>query len=502
MDILISLGHGMLVALEPINLLYVLVGVFLGTAVGILPGIGPSLTIALLLPITAGVNPSAVFMMFAGIYYGAQYGGSTTTILINTPGEATSVVTALEGYQMARRGRAGAALATAAIGSFVAGNIAAVAMMFFSPILVKFALRFGPAEYFALMVLAVTTITGLLGAQVLKGLASLFIGLALGLVGMDLQTGQARFTFGFSELLDGIDVVIIAVGLFGVGEMLWMASRSSEELEEKAVLDGPVGMTREEWSRSWLPWLRGSGLGFAIGSLPAGGGEIPTFLSYAIERKLSRRPKEWGKGAIEGVAGPEAANNAAAGGSLMPLLTLGIPTSATAAIMLAAFNQYGLQPGPLLFVNSADLVWGLIASLYIGNVMLLVLNLPMIPLWVRVLDVPKPQLYAAILIFATLGAWSLNGSYFDLGIIFLVGCLSFAFRCFSIPLGPLILGFILGPRLEQEFRRALAVSAGDYLTFFERPISLTIFIVAALMFAAPFVYQLWNTRRIRAALLS
>ncbi len=499
MDVLSSLAQGFAVALQPHNLLYALIGVTLGTAIGVLPGIGPALTIALLLPVTLKFDPTSAFIMFAGIYYGGMYGGSTTSILVNTPGETASVVTALEGYEMARRGRAGAALATAAIGSFVAGNLATLGLMLFAPILVVVALMFGPAEYFALMVLAFTTVTGLVGKSLPKAMFSLFLGLLIGLIGIDMQTGQARYTLGVPELLDGIEVVNIAVGLFAVGEVFWVASTLKRSREEVTTVRGPVLMTREEWGRSWRPWLRGSLFGFSIGSLPAGGAEIPTFLSYNTEKRLSRHPDEWGKGAIEGVAGPEAANNAAAGGAMMPLLTLGLPTSATAAIMLAAFQQYGLQPGPLLFQNSRDLVWGLIASLYIGNLMLLVLNLPLIRLWVKLLEIPRPLLYSGILVFATLGVWSLSNSVVDLVTMYVIGVVGYAMRRLDFPIGPVILGVVLGPRIEQEFRRALAISQGDPTTFLTRPISLIILILAALAIFGPYLPAVWARLRGREA---
>jgi putative tricarboxylic transport membrane protein len=495
MDVFASLAQGFAVALQPHNLLYALLGVTLGTAIGVLPGIGPALTIALLLPVTLKVDPTSAFIMFAGIYYGGMYGGSTTSILVNTPGETASVVTAMEGYQMARRGRGGAALATAAIGSFVAGNLATLGLMLFAPILVVVALMFGPAEYFALMVLALTTVTGLVGRSLSKAMFSLFLGLAIGLIGIDLQTGQARYTLGVPELLDGISVVNIAVGLFAVGEVFWVASTLKSATEEVTSVRGSVWMTALEWARSWKAWLRGSLLGFSIGSLPAGGAEIPTFLSYTLEKRLSRHPEEWGKGAIEGVAGPEAANNAAAGGAMMPLLTLGLPTSATAAIMLAAFQQYGLQPGPLLFQSSRDLVWGLIASLYIGNLMLLVLNLPLIRLWVKLLEVPRPLLYSGILVFATLGVWSLSNSVVDLITMYLIGVVGYLMRRLDFPIGPTILGVVLGPRIEQEFRRALAISQGDVATFFTRPISLAILLIAALVLVGPYVPRFWSRLR-------
>ncbi len=485
MDVFANLLQGFAVALTPQNLLYAAIGVTLGTAIGVLPGIGPALTVALLLPVTSQIDPTGAFIMFAGIYYGGMYGGSTTSILLNTPGETASVVTAMEGFQMAKRGRGGAALATSAIGSFVAGNIATLSLTLFAPVLVGIALLFGPAEYFALMVLAFTTVTGLVGRSLPKALFSLFLGLAIGLIGIDLQTGQARYTLGVPELLDGIEVVNVAVGLFAVGEVLYVASTLKRSREEIVSVRGSVWMTAREWARSWKPWLRGSVLGFSIGSLPAGGAEIPTFLSYNIEKRLSPHRDEWGKGAIEGVAGPEAANNASAGGAMMPLLTLGLPTSATTAIMLAAFQQYGLQPGPLLFESSGDLVWGLIASLYIGNLMLLVLNLPLIRLWVKLLEIPRPLLYSGILVFASLGVWSLSNSIVDLITMYVIGVLGYALRRLDFPLGPIILGVVLGPRIEQEFRRAMSLSLGDPTTFLTRPVSAGILLIAALALLGP-----------------
>ena len=455
MEALQGLADGFLVALTPINLMWALVGVLLGTVVGILPGIGPALTVALLLPVTFRLEPLGSFIMFAGIYYGGMYGGSTTSILLNTPGESASIITALEGNQMARRGRGGAALATAAIGSFVAGTLATLALTFVAPLMVDVALRFGPADYFALMVLAFTTVASLLGSSPLRGLTGLFLGLGLGLVGIDLQTGQARYTLGVPELFDGVNVIIVAVGLFAVGEAFYVASRLRRGGQDVIPIRGSVWMNRAEWGRSWRPWLRGSLLGFPLGALPAGGAEIPTFLSYALEKRLSKHPEEFGQGAIEGVAGPEAANNAAAAGVLVPLLTLGLPTSATAAVMLAAFQQFGLQPGPLLFQNSPELVWGLIASLYIGNTMLLVLNLPLVGLWVRLLFIPRPLLYAGILLFAVLGTYSLNNSVIDLVILLIIGFVGFLMRRYGFPVAPAVVGMILGPLAEQQFRRII-----------------------------------------------
>jgi putative tricarboxylic transport membrane protein len=494
METLAALGHGFAVAITPFNLLWALVGVSLGTAVGVLPGIGPALTVALLLPVTFNLDPTAAFIMFAGIYYGGMYGGSTTAILLNAPGESGSIITAVEGNVMARKGRGGPALATAAIGSFVAGTLATLALTFVAPLMVQFALRFSPAAYFALMVLAFTTVTAVLGSSLARGLASLFLGLALGLVGIDLQTGQARFTLGIPELLDGIDVVVVAVGLFAVGETFYMAARHRFEREEISPVTGSVWMSREDWARSWKPWLRGSALGFPFGALPAGGAEIPTFLSYMAEKRLSDRPEEFGRGAIEGVAGPEAANNAAAAGVLVPLLALGLPTSATPAILLAAFQHYGLQPGPLLFASEPELVWGLIASLYIGNAMLLVLNLPLVGLWVRLLAIPRPLLYAGILVFATLGAYTLNHNIVDLILLYVIGVLGFGMRMLDVPVAPAVIGLILGPLAEQQFRRALAISQGDLSVFFTDLLSLALLIIAALALLGPLAWR-WRGRR-------
>ncbi len=485
METLAALGHGFSVALTPINLFWSLLGVTVGTAIGVLPGIGPALTVALLLPVTSNLEPTSAFIMFAGIYYGAMYGGSTTSILLNTPGESGSIVTAIDGNMMARKGRGAQALATAAIGSFVAGTIATLALTFVAPVMVKLALLFGPAEYFALMVLALTTVTAVLGDSLTRGLASLLFGLALGLVGIDLQTGQARFTLGIPELLDGIDTVVVAVGLFAVGETLFNAARFRFEKEELYALTGSMWMSREDWARSWKPWLRGTAFGFPIGALPAGGSEIPTFLSYLTENRLEKNPEELGHGAIEAVAGPEAANNAAAAGTLAPLLSLGLPTSATAAIMLAAFQQYGLQPGPLLFESNPDLVWGMIASLYIGNVLLIVLNLPLAGVWVKLLKVPRPWLYGGILTFATLGAYSLNNNVVDLVVLWVIGLIGFGMRVLDVPVAPAVVGLILGPLAEQQFRRALSISQGDPSVFFTHPISAAILIIALLLVLVP-----------------
>jgi len=482
-------------ALTPVNLLYALVGVTLGTLVGVLPGIGPAMTVALLLPITFTVPPASAFIMFAGIYYGGMYGGSTTSILLNTPGESSSMITALEGNKMARRGRAAQALATAAIGSFVAGTIATTLLVFAAPAVVSFAISFGPEDYFALAVLAFTAVSSVLSRSVVRGLASLTLGLMIGLIGIDQQTGQARLTLGIPQLLDGVDVVIVAVGLFALGEALYVASRLRHAPPE-VVPVGRAWMGRSDWGRSWRPWLRGTALGFPFGALPGGGAEIPTFLSYAAEKRLARgvAREEYGKGAIEGVAGPEAANNASAAGTLVPLLTLGLPTSATAAIMLAAFQQYGLQPGPQLFDHNPALVWGMIASLFIGNTMLLVLNLPLAPLWAKLLRIPRPYLYAGIITFAALGVYALNASAVDLVLLFLLGLLGFAMRRFGLPIAPAVIGLILGPMAEIQLRRALAIGAGDVTTLVRSPVAVVLLVLSLLALLTPLV-RAWLSRR-------
>ncbi|OZI42919.1 tripartite tricarboxylate transporter permease [Bordetella genomosp. 4] len=474
-----SLMAGFAVALQPAHLMWAFVGSLLGTAIGVLPGIGPALTIALLLPVTVKLAPTAAFIMFAGVLYGAMYGGSTTSILLNTPGESGSMMTALEGNKMARAGRGAAALATAAIGSFVAGTLATLGLTFLAPAIAELAFVFGPADYFALMLLAFTSVSVVLGTSRVRGFIALFLGLAMGVVGIDGPSGQARLAFGSPDLLDGIDITVVLVSLFAVGEILYVASRYRNAPPAVNPLSGGRWMTRQDWRRSWKPWLRGTALGFPIGALPAGGSEVPTFLSYTIERRLSPHKEEFGKGAIEGVAGPEAANNAAAAGILVPLLTLGLPTSATAAVLLAAFQSYGLQPGPFLFVNSADLVWGLIASLYVGNLMLLVLNLPLVGLWVRLLLVPRPYLYAGILVFAMVGIWGVGTSWMDLLLMFVIGLAGYVMRVYDFPIAPVLIGLILGPLAETQLRRALSIGEGNPLVLVSSPLSAT-FIVLAL----------------------
>jgi putative tricarboxylic transport membrane protein len=496
MEIWNQLLQGFATAGTPVNLMWAFVGCALGTAVGVLPGIGPATAVAMLLPITAKVDATASMIFFSGIYYGAMYGGSTTSILLNTPGETATMVTAMEGNKMAKSGRAGAALATAAIGSFFAGSVATVLVTLFAPLVAEFAVKLGPPEYFCLMLLAFTTVSAVLGQSTLRGLTALFVGLAIGLVGMDQITGQARYTGNVPELLDGIDIVLVAVGLFAVAEALHavLFEGKAKESENKM---SRVSMTRSDWRRSIPAWIRGTAIGAPFGCIPAGGTEIPTFLSYATEKKLAKgdNQAEFGKqGAIEGVAGPEAANNAAVTCAMIPLLTLGIPVSNTTAVLLGAFQNYGIQPGPQLFSSSSALVWALIASLYIGNVMLLVLNLPMIGLWVKLLKVPKAQLYAGILIFATVGAYGMRQSAFDLFLLYGVGVLGLVMRRFSFPTAPVVVGMILGPLAEAQLRNAIAMGEGSPLVFLQRPMSLTLLVIVVLVLLVPRIVKRLSRR--------
>lgn len=496
MDVVASLAGGFATALTPINLVYALVGVVLGTAIGVLPGIGPALTISLLLPLTFKLDVIPAFIMFGGIYYGAMYGGSTTSILVNTPGESASVVTSIDGYQMAKKGRAGAALATSAIGSFVAGTLATIGLMFLATALVGIAVRIGPPEYFAIMILALAAVTSLSGTSVPKAAFATLLGLLLGMVGTDNQTGQLRMTFGISELENGIDVVLGAIGLFAIGEVLWYAATlRGQQAEERQTVRGSVWMTGDEFRRSVPAWLRGSGLGFVIGVLPGAGATIASFLSYAIEKTVSRRPREFGHGAIEAVAAPEAANNASAGGALVPLLGLGIPGSGTTAVMLAAFQIYGLQPGPLLFTQRPDLVWGLIASLYVANVALLVLNLPLVGLWVKLLDIPRPLLYAGIVVVSSVGVYSLDRRVSDLVVVFVLGVLGFLLRRYDYPLAPVILGLVLGSLIDNNFRRAMIMTDGSLLGLVTRPATAIILTLALAFLMLPYLLRLYARAR-------
>ena len=481
-------------ALSAQNLMYGLLGTFLGTLVGVLPGIGPALAIALLLPVTFSVEPTSALIMFAAVFYGAMYGGSTTSILLKTPGEAGAVITSLEGHQMAKRGRAGAALTTAALGSFVAGLIATIFLAAAAPALAELALKVQPAGYVALILAAFITVGTLLGSSKVRGLVSLSIGLIIGLVGLDQQTGISRINFGIQDATDGIEVIVVVISFFALGEVIYYASRFKDEAWKVLPVKGKVWMDRNDFKRSWKPWLRGTAIGFPMGIIPAGGSEVPTFMSYSLEKKLSKNKDEFGSGAIEGVAGPEAANNANAAGVLVPLLALGLPTSATAAIMLVALRNFNIQPGPMLFELNAPLVWTLIASLFIGNTLLLLINLPLIRIWIKLLQIPRHYLYAGITTFGLLGAYSLNNSLFDMRMALILGFVGYLFRRFGVPNTPLVLGVILGPVLEIQFRQAIQLSNGDYSILLAGLLPKAIYLGLVLVIFLPNVINLFKKR--------
>ncbi|GAB3273871.1 tripartite tricarboxylate transporter permease [Kineosporia babensis] len=477
-----SLGHladGFGTALTPINILWVFLGALMGTAVGVLPGLGSAMAVALLLPVTFTLDPTAAFIMFAGVYYGGLFGDSITGILLNTPGNSTAIAGTFEGHKMALNGRAPQALATSAIGAFTGGLLATTLVALFSPFLAEAATSFGPAEFFALTVVAFIATAAIVADSVIKGMTALGIGLGIAMVGIDTQSGALRFTAGVPELFDGISVLVVTVGLLALGEVLYIASRRRHS-DNTSLINGTGRpfLSRAEFREALPAWLRGTAIGVPFGAIPVGGAEIPTFLSYGVERNLdSKQPEpQFGKqGAIRGVAGPESAGNATAGTAMGALLTLGLPTSATAAIMLAAFQQYGLQPGPLLFDRAGDLVWALIASLFIGLVVLLILNLPFAPLWAQLLRVPKPYLYAGITTFAVLGTYAAASSLIDLALLVAIGLLGFLMRRHDIPLAPVLIAVILGPLAETEMRRTLAISEGSYAAFFDGPIVLIIY---------------------------
>lgn len=480
MELLDNLALGLSVALSAENMLYCLLGTLLGTLIGVLPGLGPTATIAILLPITFGLPPAASLIMLAGIYYGAQYGGSTTSILVNLPGEASSVVTCLDGYQMARQGRAGPALTVAALGSLFAGCIGTLCLALFGPPLAKAALSFGPAEYFSLMVLGLVAAVVLSSGSLIKAIGMIFMGLMLGCVGTDVNTGVARYTFGFHELGDGIDFIVVAMGVFALAEIM----RNLEKPQDRSVLSRPIGRlrpSREEMRRSVGPILRGTTLGSLVGALPGAGAVISSFMSYALEKRISKHPERFGNGAIEGVAGPESANNACAQTAFIPLLTLGIPGGAVTALMLGALMIHGIAPGPQVMTRNPDVFWGLIASMWVGNVFLVILNLPMIGIWVRLLHLPYRVLFPAILMFCCIGVFSLNNSTFDVMLMVIFGAFGYLLLKFGCEPAPMLLGFILGPMMEENLRRALLLSRGDASVFVTRPISLVMLSVAVLL---------------------
>jgi putative tricarboxylic transport membrane protein len=498
MDIASGLMHGFAVALAPTNLWWCFVGVLLGTLVGIMPGLGPPATIAMLLPLTALMNPAGAIIMLAGIYYGAKYGGSTTSILLNVPGESASVVTCIDGYQMARKGRAGAALGIAAIASFIAGTFGVLALMLVAPPLARLALAFSSPEYFALMALGLAMVVLLAGRSLLKALLAMLVGLWIAGIGTDVFTSTSRFTFGRMELLSGIDFVVVAIGVFAIGEVL----ANMQACEEPRSLPVPRGLrnlmpTMQDMKDCRFAFANGSIIGFLIGVLPGAGSTIASFISYGVEKAFSRRREQFGTGVIEGVAAPEGANNSETGGALVPLLTLGIPGSGTTAILLAALVLWGFKPGPLFIAENPSMFWGLVASMYIGNVMLLVLNLPLVPLFAQVLRAPVYVLYPLIIGLSVVGVYSASGSLFDLGLLAGFGLLGYVMRKLDYPSAPLILGLVLGGAMERALRQSLMMSEGSLSILVARPISAAMLLGALLILLVPLFAKL-NNWRLRA----
>jgi putative tricarboxylic transport membrane protein len=479
---------GYQVAFSAANLAYCFIGVFVGTLIGVLPGIGPGGTISLLLPITYGMSPVSAIIMLAGIYYGAQYGGSTSSILVNIPGESTAVVTCLDGYQMARQGRAGPALGMAAMGSFIAGTIGTIILTFVAQPLSAFGLKFGPPEYFSLMVLALTILTYFASKSLIRALVMAVLGLGLSQIGIDIVTGKTRFTFGITPLEDGIGLVPLVMGLFGIGEILTNLEKSEEIVVLKTRIKGILPNVKD-WMDSKGAILRGAFLGFFLGILPGGGAIISTFLSYALEKRLSKYPEKFGTGVIEGVAGPESANNAATSGAFIPLFTLGIPSNIITALLLGALMIHGLQPGPFLISKHPEIFWGTIMSMYIGNAFLLVLNLPLIGLWVKLLKVPYRILFPYLVFFCVIGSYSINNSIFDVLVMLFFGVIGYLFRKFKYEPAPLVLAFVLGPMLENAMRQSLLISQGNLSIFFQRGISLTCLLLALLLLASSVFLQ-------------
>jgi putative tricarboxylic transport membrane protein len=496
MDTLTHILNGFAVCLQPINLWYTFLGCFLGTIIGVLPGIGPAATVALLIPVTYGMNPTSALIMLCGIFYGARYGGSTTAILINTPGEASSVMTTLDGYQMAKNGRGGAALAISAIGSFIAGTIGVIGLTLFAVPLTNMALKFGPAEYFTLMVFAMTAVSSLAGKSAGKAMISTILGLVIATIGIDLQSGQPRYTMGVPELQDGVGFVIAVVGLFAIAEVFFSMEEIVKGVRPEIIkLQGSVWLTMDEWKRSIMPIMRGSVVGFIIGVLPGAGGTIAAILSYVWEKRVSKHPEQFGKGAVEGVAGPEAANNADSAGALVPLLTLGLPGGAGTAILLGAFIMYGIQPGPMLFQNRPDLVWGLIDSMYVGNVMLLILNIPLIGLFVRLLYVPGGILMPLILAISTIGIFAINGNTLELFFGLIFGIMGYVFRKLDIPLAPMVLSLVLGGIMEQSFRQAMTISGGNPVIFVSSTICIVMVIFTVISIFFPLILARMKSTR-------
>jgi putative tricarboxylic transport membrane protein len=496
MDILHHFSYGFSVALDPMNIILCFFGVLLGTLVGVLPGLGPAASISLLLPMTFKIPPVGAIIMLAGIYYGAMYGGSTTSILVNVPGEAASVVTCLDGYQMARQGRAGPALGIAAFGSFIAGTVSTAGLMILAPPLTQMALKFGPPEYFSLMILGMVMLIHLTSGSIAKSLLMAAFGLLLSSIGQDVFTGKLRFTLGIFELSDGIGIIPVVMGLFGISEVLInLETKSQTRNIFKAKVAGLLP-TLQDWRASIWPIIRGSFLGFFLGILPGGGALISSFVSYALEKKLSKNPEMFGKGAIAGVAGPESANNSACGGAFIPLLTLGIPANAVMAVLMGALMIQNIIPGPFLMEKHPDLFWGTICSMYLGNAMLLFLNLPLIGLWVKLLKLPYPLLFPLILLICLIGVYSLNGSLVEMIIMILMGIVGFFMKKFGYEAAPLVLAIVLGGLMEPALRRSLIMSSGTFTIFFARPISLALLLVAAAFLLSPVIYKLLGKRRV------
>lgn len=494
MDVLGNLGSGFAIALTPWNLLYGLVGVILGTAVGVLPGLGPPATIALLLPVTYKMNPVSAVIMLGGIYYGAMFGGSTTSILLNIPGEPASVVTCLDGYKMARQGRAGPALGASAIGSFFGGIVSVILLMLIAPSLAAVGLKFGPPEYTSLVILGLMMAVYLSEGSVLKGLIMMMMGILLGTVGIDPAFGAERFTFGIPRLTGGLEFVVVGMGLFGIGEVLINLEAPEARDIFKTSLKGLLP-NLEDWRRCWASMIRGSVLGSLIGVLPGGGAVISSFVAYALEKRVSKHPERFGKGAIEGVMAPETANNSAATSSFIPLLTLGIPGNLSIAMIFVALMIHGIRPGPMLIQEHPDLFWGVIASMFMGNALLLALNLPLIGLWVKLLTIPYRYLVVVIIVICIIGAYSVNYTAFDVGAMVIFGCFGYLIRKARFPAAPLVLAMILGQILERSMQQSLMMAGGDFMIFLRRPISVGLLLVAGLLMLTPVARRLWKRRR-------
>ena len=500
METVQHLMMGFHIAVTPFNLLLCFLGALAGTIIGALPGIGPSAGLAILLPLTFGMNPTSAMIMMCGLYCGAMYGGTITSVLINVPGESSSVMTCLDGYQMARQGRAGKALGIAAIGSFIAGTASVVFLMLLAFPFVKLALSFGPPEYFSLMLMGLATIAGVSGGSVLKALICTFLGLLISTPGMDAFSGLPRLTFGLPGLMGGVSFLVVAVGLFGIGEVMFNVEQIMKiEFVTEKIKIKEVWPNREDWKRSVMPITRGTIIGFLVGALPGAGGTIASFMSYATEKRMSKHPEEFGKGAIEGVAGPESANNSSTGGAMVHLLALGIPGSGTTAIMLGALMMFGLQPGPLLFQKNPGFVWGVIASMYIGNVMLLIMNIGCIPLFVKILKIPMSLLMPLVIVFSTVGVYSVDGNIFDVWMLYVFGVLGYFMKKFDMPPAPVVLSVVLGPMIERALRQSLTMSLGSYDIFFTRPISVVLLALGFLIVVWPMVDTLRKRYRAKAA---